>query len=88
MANVDAPAPTANQRANLIKYFLAQIEAVAYLWQLGEYGYHDGALHAAVDELEGYRVKYGIDADTAQLWMSRAFAKVRTDLGGWDGVPR
>jgi hypothetical protein len=71
--NVDSCNPPDN-----LKVFVARCEARAVLWQLDELSLHD-----AVDVLETYRKQLGLDADTAQLAMARAFSRVRDDLAGW-----
>ena len=71
--NVDSNNPPDN-----LKVFAALCESRALLWSANEWDLQD-----AVDALEGYLKKLGIDADTAQLIMARAFAPVRSDLGGW-----
>jgi hypothetical protein len=70
--NVDSCDPPDN-----LKVFVARCEARAVLWQLDELSLHD-----AVDVLEAFRKQLGLDADTAQLEMARAFSRVRDDLGG------
>ena len=66
------------QSPDNLKVFVARAEALAALWQLDEM-----SLHNAVDELESWRKQLGLDADTAQLLMARAFSAVRDDLDGW-----
>ena len=61
-----------------IEKFQLHCETRALLWQSDDYD-----LHSAVDFLERLGRNYGIDADTAQLIMARAFSRVRDDLGGW-----
>jgi hypothetical protein len=46
------------------------------LWQLGDFGEDDEALQRAVDALERIRLELGLDADSAQQAMARAFAAV------------
>jgi hypothetical protein len=66
------------QSPDNLKVFVARCEARAVLWQLDELSLHD-----AVDVLEAWRKQLGLDADTAQLAMARAFSRVRDDLAGW-----
>ena len=61
-----------------LKVFAALCDARAQLWAAGHFDLHD-----AVDRLEQYRVKFKIDADTAQAIMAKSFAAVRDDLDGW-----
>lgn len=77
--------PPSDNRKTPLEHFASRCETRAILWQLGYLGDADDprALQNAVDELEGVRQFYGIDPDTAQLIMARAFAAVRDDLGGW-----
>ena len=61
-----------------LKTFQALGYSRALRWQLDEV-----SLHEAVDYLEEWGRRRGLDPDLAQLIMARAFAAVRDDLGGW-----
>jgi hypothetical protein len=74
--NVNSKQPPDN-----LKVFTARCDAIALLWQVGEYGLDERSLQRAVDQ--AFAASLGLDPDTAQLIMARAFSRVRDDLGGW-----
>ena len=82
--NVDSKHPPDNKKVSSgdEQKFAAHCYAIASLWQLGEYGDDERALQIAVDRAFECAPP-GMDADTVQLCMARAFSQVRDDLGGW-----
>lgn len=81
VVNVDSSSPSDNNK-NSLEVFTARCEAIALLWQAGEYGLDERALQRAVDYAFS-AAPSTIDPDTMQAIMGRAFAAVRDDLNGW-----
>ena len=82
--NVDSKHPPDNKKVSPgdAQKFAAHCYAIASLWQLGEYGNDERALQIAVDRAVSC-APTGMAADAVQLFMARAFALVRDDLGGF-----